>query len=203
MINRLQSHLCRCISIFYNHDPFHQSLIAILSTATSRVLQMVDTEMIEEKLGEVLGLEMAAQKAVEQLVSKGLLDKGSIKQQVEEIRKEASNHQTQLEDLCEKLSKSSSSEQKIDSKNVKSVATETEQKASQMMKTYLGDDADTLEALEFLCLAEGGEVTHYEVLDAMVNDIKDAEFSDKVKSILNEEKEHLQECIKLARENIQ
>ena len=36
---------------------------------------MVDAEMIEEKLGEVLGLEMAAQKAVEQLVSKGLLDK--------------------------------------------------------------------------------------------------------------------------------
>lgn len=34
---------------------------------------MIDTEMIEEKIGEVLGLEMAAQKAVEQLVSKGLL----------------------------------------------------------------------------------------------------------------------------------
>jgi len=34
--------------------------------------------MIEEKIGEVLGLEMAAQKAVDQLVSKGLLEKGSI-----------------------------------------------------------------------------------------------------------------------------
>jgi hypothetical protein len=86
--------------------------------------------------------------------------KGSIKQQVEEIRKEAHNHQTQLEDLCEKLSKSSSSEQKIDSENVKSVATETEEKASHMMQTYLGDDADTSEALEFLCIAEGGEVIH-------------------------------------------
>jgi hypothetical protein len=31
----------------------------------------MDTEMIEEKIGEVLGLEMAAQKAVDQLVSKG------------------------------------------------------------------------------------------------------------------------------------
>ncbi|MFL6404899.1 MAG: hypothetical protein ACJ71M_15635, partial [Nitrososphaeraceae archaeon] len=38
----------------------------------------MDTEMVEEKIGEVLGLEMAAQKAVEQLVSKGLLDKGSV-----------------------------------------------------------------------------------------------------------------------------
>jgi ferritin-like metal-binding protein YciE len=156
---------------------------------------------IEKKIGEALGLEMAAQKAVDQLVSKGLLDKGSVKQQVEEIRKEAHNHQTQLEELCEKLSKSSG-EQKIDSENVKSVAAETEQKASQMMQTYLGNDADTSEALEFLCIAEGGEVTHYEVLDAMVKDVKDTEFTDKVKSILSEEKEHLQECIKLARENI-
>ena len=29
----------------------------------------MDTEMIEEKIGEVLGLEMAAQKAVDQLVT--------------------------------------------------------------------------------------------------------------------------------------
>jgi ferritin-like metal-binding protein YciE len=158
--------------------------------------------MIEEKIGEVLGLEMAAQKAVEQLVSKGLLDKKGIKQQVEEIRKEAHNHQTQIEELCEKMSSTSSKEQKIDPENVKSIAEETEQKASQMMQIYLGDDADTSEALEFLCIAEGGEVTHYEVLDAMVKDVKDTEFRDKVKSILNEEKEHLQECIKLARENI-
>ena len=161
---------------------------------------MIDNEMIEEKIGEVLGLEMAAQKAVEQLISKGLLDKSEIKQQIQEIRKEAHNHQTQLEELCERLSKSK--EQKIDSENVKDVAAETEQKASKMMSTYLGDDADTSEALEFLCIAEGGEVAHYEVLDAMVKDINDSEFKNKVKSILNEEKEHLQECIKLARENI-
>ena len=161
---------------------------------------MIDNEMIEEKIGEVLGLEMAAQKAVEQLVSKGLLDKSEIKQQIEEIGKEAHNHQTQLEELCERLSKSK--EQKIDSENVKDVAAETEQKASKMTSTYLGDDADTSEALEFLCIAEGGEVAHYEVLDAMVKDINDSKFKNKVKSILNEEKEHLQECIKLARENI-
>jgi hypothetical protein len=40
------------------------------------IIYMIDTGMIEEKIGEVLGLEMAAQKAVDQLVSKGLLDKG-------------------------------------------------------------------------------------------------------------------------------
>ena len=35
-----------------------------------------------------------------------------------------------------------------------------------MMKTYLGQDPDSSEAIEFLCLAEGGEVTHYEVLES-------------------------------------
>jgi hypothetical protein len=55
------------------------------------------------KVDEVIGLEMAAQIAVDQLVSKGLLDKGSIKQQLEKIRKETHNYQTQLEELCEIL----------------------------------------------------------------------------------------------------
>jgi ferritin-like metal-binding protein YciE len=162
---------------------------------------MIDKEMLEEKMGEVLGLEMAAQKAVEELGSKGLLNKAEIKQQVQEIKTEAQNHQTQIEQLCDRLSKSGQAQLKINPQNVKSTASETEQKASQMMSTYLGNDADTSEALEFLCLAEGGEVTHYEVLDAMVKDVGDSEVREKVKSILNEEKEHLQQCIKLAREN--
>ncbi len=32
---------------------------------------------------------------------------------------------------------------------------------------YLGEDPDSSEAIEFLCLAEGGEVTHYEALAAL------------------------------------
>lgn len=84
---------------------------------------------------------MAAQKAVEQLVSKGLLDKSDINQQVQEIKKEAQVYQTQIERLCERKS----DEQNIDFESVKSIAAETEQKASKMMSTYLGNDADTLE----------------------------------------------------------
>jgi hypothetical protein len=53
-------------------------------------------------------------------------------------------------------------------------------KASKMMSTYLGNDADTSEALEYLCIAEGGQVAHYKVLDAMVNDVKGSEFKNKV-----------------------
>jgi ferritin-like metal-binding protein YciE len=70
-----------------------------------------------------------------------------------------------------------------------------------MMQTYLGEDPDTLDALEFLCLAEGGEVIHYEVLDELAKEVKDKKFASEVASILDEEKEHLRLCIQLAREN--
>jgi hypothetical protein len=151
---------------------------------------------IEKKIGEALGLEMAAQKAVEELSSKGLLDKGGMKDKLEKMKKQANNHQTDLEELIQNLLES----QGLQSANIREVASETEQKASEMMKTYLGEDPDSSEAVEFLCLAEGGEVTHYEILSAMTKLIKDRKFSTKVKAILEEEKKHLQLCTRLAKQ---
>ena len=154
-------------------------------------------QKLQEKIGEALGLEMAAQKAVEELGSKGLLDKAGMKDKLEKMRKQANNHQTDLEVLIGNLSES----QGLDSSNIQEVANETVQKASEMMKTYLGENPDSSEAIEFLCLAEGGEVTHYEVLSAMTTKlVKDRKFSAKIKSILEEEKKHLQLCTRLAKQ---
>jgi rubrerythrin len=164
-----------------------------MSTTTSK---NDNKQEIEKKIGEALGLEMAAQKAVEELGSKGLLDEGGMKAKLENMRKQANNHQTQLEELIQKLSESEG----LDSANIQEVANETEQKVSQMMKIYLGDQPDSSEAIEFLCLAEGGEVTHYEVLSAMAKLVKDRKFSTKVRAILNDEKKHLQLCTRLARQ---
>jgi hypothetical protein len=141
----------------------------------------MDKEKIEEKIGEAIGLEMAAQKAVEQLASKGLLpSQGLMKTKLEGMRKEANNHQTQSDGL--------------DSAKIQEMTQETEQKASNIMEIYLGEDPDSQEALEFLCLAEGGEVTHYEVLSAMTKGIKNKQFPGKVRSILDQEKKHLLLC---------
>src|ERR671933_3089755 len=124
-------------------------------------------QKVEEKIGEALGLEMAAQKAVEELGSKGLLDRGGMKDKLEKMRKQANNHQTDLEELMLSVSL------ELDSINIQKVANETAQKTSEMMKPYLGESPDSSEAIEFLCLAEGGEVTHYEVLRAMTKLVKD------------------------------
>jgi ferritin-like metal-binding protein YciE len=150
---------------------------------------------LEQKLGKALGLEKAAQKAVEELSAKGLLDEGSMKEKLQTMKWQANNHQTNLEELVADLASEG-----ISLEIIHKTASETEQKASEIMKIYLGKDPDSCEAIEFLCLAEGGEVTHYEVLSAMTKGIKNKKFGTKVKAILAEEKRHLQLCIRLAKE---
>ena len=158
---------------------------------------MTEKEKLEEQIGEVLGLEIAAQKAVEELSSKGLLDKRGLKGKLQGMKKEAGDHQRRIEQVMQELAESDG----LDQQSIRQNAEETSQKASQMMQTYLGEDPDTLDALEFLCLAEGGEVTHYEVLGELAKEVKDKKFASEVKSILREEKQHLQLCTQLARKN--
>jgi ferritin-like metal-binding protein YciE len=105
------------------------------------------------------------------------------------------DHQRRIEQVMQAVSESEG----LDEQSIREHAEETSQKASQMMQTYLGENPDTLDALEFLCLAEAGEVTHYEVLDELAKKVKDKKFASEVKSILREEKQHLQLCTQLAR----
>jgi ferritin-like protein len=172
-------------------------LLSLFAIMTAYKPQIAYKQKLEQKIGEALGLEMAAQKAVEELSLKGLLDQDGLKGKLEGMRKEAGNHQIQFEELVEKLSQS----EELDSENIQEVAKETTQKASEIMKTYLGEEPDSSEAIEFLCLAEGGKVTHYEVLSAMTKGVKNRQFATKVKSILQEEKKHLQMCTRLAKQN--
>jgi rubrerythrin len=156
---------------------------------------MANLQKLEQKIGEALGLEKAAQVAVEELAAKGLLDQGGMKDKLQTMKKQANNHQANLEDLIPALESEG-----LSSESIQNAATETEQKTTEMMKTYLGEDPDSSEAIEFLCLAEGGEVTHYEVLSALTKGVKNKKLATKVKAILAEEKRHLQLCTRLARQ---
>jgi ferritin-like protein len=156
---------------------------------------MTNLQKLEQKIGEILGLEKAAQVAVEDLSAKGLLDEGGMKDKLQTMRRQANNHQAKLEELIPDLESEG-----LSSENIEKAVQETEQKATEMMKTYLGEDPDSSEAIEFLCLAEGGEITHYEVLNAMTKGVKNKKFRAKVKAILAEEKRHLQLCTRLAKQ---
>ena len=152
--------------------------------------------MIQEKIGEALGLEKAAQKALEQLDLRGLL-KSEHMTKLSKMKEEAGNQEKEMEELVQELSESDG----FDPSAIEEKAQETAEKASKIMETYLGKDPDTQEALEFLCLAEGGEVAHYEVLASVAKDVKSRKFGTQVRGILKEEKRHLGLCTKLAKNN--
>ena len=71
---------------------------------------------IEEKIGECLGLEKAAQKAVDKLNEKGLLDDYNIKKKLTAMQKEAKGHEDKLEKLLGWLRESGLDQQKIEQK---------------------------------------------------------------------------------------
>ena len=153
-------------------------------------------ENLQKKLGEVLGLERAAQKAVDELISMKLL-KSDSKDESREIQEEASNHEEKIQEVASIFSEDK--DVQLDINKVKESAKETEEKATNIMKIYLGEKPDTSEALEFLCLAEGGEVAHYEVLQAICSNFDNKKALSTVKSILKEEQRHLTRCIDMAK----
>lgn len=153
-------------------------------------------ENLQKKLGEVLGLERASQKAVDELITMKLL-KSDSKTEAKEIQGEASTHEEKIQEVISIFSEDKNVQ--LDVAKVEESAKETEEKVTQIMKTYLGEAPDTSEALEFLCLAEGGEVSHYEVLQAICGNFDNKKALSTVKSILKEEQRHLSQCIEMAK----
>ena len=115
---------------------------------------MAELTVLEEKLGEVLGLAMAAQDATSKVEK--LTEDESLAQTLQRQRDEAE----QTEERCTTLA------ERLDGKKtaVLDKARETKGEATEMMKTYLGEDSDALDGFEFLTMAEAAEVGHWSVL---------------------------------------
>ena len=54
-------------------------------------------------------------------------------------------------------------------------AREVKQEATEMMRTYLGDDADALDGFEFLTMAEAGEAGHWSIVEVLAQRARDAQ----------------------------
>ncbi|HZB18006.1 MAG TPA: hypothetical protein VE445_12645 [Nitrososphaeraceae archaeon] len=152
-------------------------------------------EKLQQKIGKALGLEKASQLAIEEITAKGLLNVGGIEDKLEIMKNQANNHQTNLEELLPDLASEG-----LSLESIQKTASETKRKAYEIMKTYLGEDPDNCEAIEFLCLSEGEEVIHYELLNTLAKEIENRRFATCIKAILAEEKEHLGLCTRLAKE---
>ena len=61
---------------------------------------MADKEMIQDKIGEAIGLERAAQKSVEELESRGLLKPEHVKK-LSKMKEEAGKQDDEMESLVQ------------------------------------------------------------------------------------------------------
>ena len=122
---------------------------------------MAELTALESKIGEVLGLAMAAQDAT-QKVTKLVKDDGDhedLAQILQRMAQEAKETEERTTELASEIEGKKTA--------ILEKARETKQEAKEMMSTYLGDDADALDGFEFLTMAEAGEVGHWQVVGTM------------------------------------
>src|SRR3954468_8324447 len=116
---------------------------------------MAELTALESKLGEVLGLAMAAQDATEK-VGRLVEEEGEhddLRSTLQRMAKEAKETEERTTELASELDGKKTA--------ILEKARETKQEAVEMMRTYLGDDADALDGFEFLTMAEAGEGGHW------------------------------------------
>ena len=118
---------------------------------------MAELTVLETKLAEVIGLAQAAQGTGEKVL--GLLENDDLKSELDRMKKEAEETERRGTELAENLDGKKTA--------ILEKARETKQEATEMMRTYLGADADGLDGFEFLTMAEAGEVGHWEVLGVL------------------------------------
>ena len=145
---------------------------------------MAELTNLESKLGEVVGLAMAAQEAG-QKVAKLAKDEGN-----EEL---VSTLETMREQAKETEERGTEVAGSFEGKKtaILEEARDVKGKAQQMMKTYLDEAADTLDGFEFLTMAEAGEVGHWEILSTLNERARNSQVSELVGWALPIQQQHL------------
>jgi predicted RNase H-like nuclease (RuvC/YqgF family) len=125
---------------------------------------MAEITQLESKIGEVLGLAQAAQQATRKVAKLPEAD-DELKQLLERMRNEAAETEKRCKAVAEKRTGKKTA--------INRKARETKSEAQEMMEAYLGDGADALDGLEFLIMAEAGELGHWEIVKTMAGKAKD------------------------------
>jgi hypothetical protein len=121
---------------------------------------MAELTVLESKLGEVMGLAMAAQETGKKVSGLAKKERASeLVQTLEQMAREAAETQQRCAKLAERLEGKKTA--------LLRKARETKREATEMASTYLGRDADALDGFEFLTMAEAAEVGHWEIVDVL------------------------------------
>jgi len=146
---------------------------------------MAELTNLESKLGEVVGLAMAAQEAG-QKVAKLAQEDGNdeLVGTLERMRGEAKETEVRGTEVAGTFEGKKTA--------ILDEAREVKQKAQEMMKTYLDQASDSLDGFEFLTMAEAGEVGHWEILGTLNRRAAKSEVSELVSWALPIQQRHLE-----------
>jgi predicted Rossmann-fold nucleotide-binding protein len=117
---------------------------------------MAELTHLDEKLAEVLGLAQAAQVASKKVATLARKEKES---ELVELMQQMSEQAAKIEQRCDVVAGSRDGMRTAITKK----ARETKAEVTGFMRTYL-EDAEALDGLEFLAMAEAGEMIHWEIL---------------------------------------
>ena len=143
---------------------------------------MAELTNLETKLGEVMGLAMAAQAATKKVLTLSSDEDDSVKSQLERMHEEAA----ETEQRCEALAGT------FDGKKtaILEEASSVKAKGAEMMATYLDAESDALDGFEFLTMAEAGEVGHWGVLKTLNQRARSTEIGELVEWALPIQERH-------------
>ena len=146
---------------------------------------MAELTNLETKLGEVIGLAMAAQAATERVEK--LTKSPQLRKQLKTMRQEAAKAERDGTAVAAS----------IDGKKGKILAEArtVRAKGATMMKAYLEHGSDELDGFEFLNMAEAGEVGHLGVLQELNKQAKHPGVRDLVKAQPPIQKRHLKDVM--------
>jgi hypothetical protein len=116
---------------------------------------MAELTNLETKLGEVLGLAMAAQGATKKVKKLPEMER-DLAQALDRMHTEAKEAEKRTKEVASGIEGKKTA--------ILREAREVKQKATEMMDDYLDESADALDGFEFLTMAEAGEVGHWEIL---------------------------------------
>jgi hypothetical protein len=117
---------------------------------------MAELTHLDEKLAEVLGLAQAAQTATKKVAALARKEKQT---ELLELMQRMGTEAAEVQQRCEAVAGERDGLRTAINKK----ARETKAEVSDFMKTYL-EDAEALDGLEFLSMAEAGELAHWEIL---------------------------------------
>ncbi len=148
---------------------------------------MAELTVLESKLGEVMGLAMAAQGATEK-IGKLVKEEGDddLVAVLDRMHEEAAETEERGTDVAGEYEGKKTA--------ILEKAREVKQEATEMMKTYLGDDADALDGFEFLTMAEAGEVGHWSIVEVLAQRARDARVSTLVQWAKPIQERHFKEA---------